>query len=62
MDKETFSLVQECTNKYSIEELNKTEMEIRIRIPKKFRSLWLNKLSELHTTEKEIEEYKDNGS
>ena len=59
MDEEIFSLVQECTNKYSVENLNETEVEIRIRIPKKFRSLWLSKLSDLRTTEKEIEEYKD---
>lgn len=59
MNEEIFSLVQECTNKYYVEDLNEAEVEIRIRIPKKFRSLWLSKLSELRTTEKEIEEYKD---
>ncbi|MDR3624158.1 MAG: hypothetical protein P4L16_03340 [Chlamydiales bacterium] len=59
MDEEIFSLVQECTNKYYVEDLNETEVEIRIRIPKKFRSLWLSKLSDLRTTEKEIDEYKD---
>ena len=59
MDEEIFSLIQECTNKYSVEDFNKAEVEIRIRIPKKFRSLWLSKLSDLRTTEKEIEEYKD---
>lgn len=60
MDEERFSLIQECTNKYSIEDLNTAELEIRIRIPKKFRSLWLSKLSDLRTTEREMEEYKDN--
>ena len=59
MNEETFSLVQECTNKYFEENLNEEEVEIHIRVPKKFRSLWLNKLSDLRTTEKEIEEYKD---
>ena len=59
MDEERFSLVQECTNRYSIEDLNDAEVEIRIRIPKKFRSLWFSKLSELRTTQNEIEEYKD---
>ena len=34
-------------------------IEIRIRISKQFRSLWLSKLSDLRTTEKEIDEYKD---
>ena len=61
MDEEIFSLVQECTNKYYVEDLNETEVEIHIRIPKKFRSLWLSKLSDLRTTEKEINEYKDGG-
>ena len=60
MDEETFSLVQECTNKYYVENRNKDEVEIHIRIPKKFRSLWLSKLSDLRSTQKEIEEYKDN--
>jgi hypothetical protein len=59
MNEETFSLVQECTNKYFVENLNEEEVEIHIRVPKKFRSLWLSKLSDLRTTEKEIEEYKD---
>jgi hypothetical protein len=59
MGKEVFSLVQECTNKYFVEDLNENEVEIHIRIPKKFRSLWLIKLSDLRTNEKEIEEYKD---
>lgn len=62
MNEEIFSLVQECTNKYSVEDLNETEVEIRIQLPKRFRSLWLSKLSELCTTEKEIEEYKDKGA
>ena len=53
---ETFSLVQECTNKYSLENVNEKEFEIHIRIPKKFRTLWLIKLSELQTNIKEIEE------
>jgi len=59
MDEEIFSLVQEFTNKYSVEDLNEEEIEIRIRIPKKFRLLWLSKLSDLKASEKEIKEYYD---
>ncbi len=59
MNEEIFSLVQECTNKYSVVDLNEAEAEIRIRIPKKFRTLWLIKISDLRTNEKEIEKYKD---
>ena len=62
MNEETFSLVQECTNKYFVEKLNEEEVEIHIRIPKKFRSLWLSRLSDLRATEKEVEEYKDHES
>jgi len=56
MNEETFSLIQECTNKYFIENISKEEVEIHIKIPKKFKSLWLIKLSELRASEKEIQE------
>jgi hypothetical protein len=59
MDEETFSLVQECTNKYLVKNLNEEEVEIYIRIPKKYRLLWLSKLSDLKITQKELEEYKN---
>ena len=59
MNEEIFNLIEECTNKFFVEELNKTEVEIHIQIPKKFRSLWLKKLSDLSTTMQEIDEYKD---
>lgn len=61
MNEELFSLVQECTNKYFVENFDE-EVEIHIRIPKKFRSLWLSKLSDLKTSQKEIMEYKDRES
>jgi len=57
MNQEIFSMVQECTNKYSVEDLGEKEVEIRIQIPKKFRSLWLHKLSELKTSKAEIDDY-----
>lgn len=59
MNTEFFSLVQECTNKYLVRSLNENEIEICIRIPKKFKTLWLIKLSELKTNQDEIESYKD---
>jgi hypothetical protein len=59
MDKEQISLVQECTNKYFIEHINENELEIHIRIPMKFRNLWLTKISELNTTQEEIIYYQD---
>ena len=62
MNEETFSLVQECTNKFFVENLHEEGVEIHIRIPKKFRSLWLIKLSNLRATEKEIEEFSEHES
>lgn len=59
MNEEKFSLIQELTNKYFIENINENELEIHIRIPKKFRFLWLKKLSDLRITKKEIEEYEE---
>lgn len=57
MSLESISLVQECTNKYFVESINENEIEIHIRIPKKFRTLWLIKLSELNTNQSEISNY-----
>lgn len=59
MDEELISMVQECTNKYFINDMGENEVEIHIRIPKKFKTLWLCKLSELVTSEKEIKELED---
>lgn len=58
MNEETYSLVEELTNEYRATELSHSEIEINIRIPKKYEALWLTKLSNLRTTLKEIEEYK----
>ena len=55
----TISLVQECTNNYSVDRINDSEVEIRILIPKRFRSLWVIKLRDLRTDQKEIEELED---
>ena len=38
MNEETFSLVQECTNKYFVENLNEEEVEIHIRAELPFQS------------------------
>ncbi len=58
-ENERYSMVQECTNEYEVRDLDERETEISIRIPKKFRALWLIKLADLHTTEQEIEEWAD---
>lgn len=53
---EEFSFIQECTNEYYLEDKG-NNVKINILIPKKFKKLWIHKLSELKTTMKEIEEY-----
>ncbi len=53
---EQFSLVQECTDEYYIEDQD-GKIKINILLPKRFKNLWIHKLSELKTTMKEIEEY-----
>ena len=53
---EEFSLIRECTNEYYIENKN-NNIKINILIPKKFKNLWIHKLSELKTTVEEIEKY-----
>lgn len=57
MSEEQFSLVQELTNLYTVTAVDQTEVEIRIRIPKKYKHLWLSKLSDLRTSLKEIGEF-----
>lgn len=59
MNEDIFSMVQECTSKYSIEDLDEKEVEIRIRLPKKFKYLWLSKLSGLKTSKNEIDEFEE---
>ena len=61
MNTKLFSLVQEYTNKYYVKNLNENEVEICIRIPERFKTLWLIKLSELRTSQEEVESYSDNG-
>ena len=53
---EKFILIQECTDEYYIEDQG-NKVKINILIPKKFKKLWIHKLSGLITTMKEIEEY-----
>jgi hypothetical protein len=58
MNEEIFSLVQECT-KYYVTDVDENTVEIFIQIPKKFKTLWLIKLSELRSSQTEINEYLD---
>lgn len=53
---EEINLIEECTDKYSVQDEN-GKMRIMILVPKRFKDLWLHKLSELHTTMQEITDF-----
>jgi len=56
-EEETYSMVEECTSSYRVTEKEENGVEINIKIPRRFSSLWISKLSDLRTTMKEIEYY-----
>ena len=49
------SMVQECCDKYLVKEERNGDIEVTIQAPKRFAALWMTKLSDLRTTETEIE-------
>ena len=49
-----YSMVQECTDRYNVQDTPAGGLEIQITVPRRFRDLWLAKLSELRTTDAEI--------
>lgn len=51
-----YKLVQECVDQYRAKRDAHGNLDIRIRVPKRFASLWLLKLSELYATDAELEE------
>lgn len=53
---EKFSMVEECTDLYMVEE-KPDGVRIIIDVPARFKSLWMIKLSDLMTDKKEIDEY-----
>ena len=54
---ERYSMVQECTDRYEAKRSDTGDLEISIRVPRRFADLWLVKLSGLRTTDSEIAEY-----
>jgi len=54
---EEYSMVQELTDSYHVEDAKDGEFKISILAPEKYRGLWMHKLSDLRTTMKEIEYY-----
>ena len=54
---EEYSMVEECTDSYRVSELENGDTQIVMRIPPRFRTLWLVKLTDLTTTDEEIARY-----
>jgi hypothetical protein len=50
-------MVGECTDSYVAVEQADGSLEIVIRVPRRFRDLWLIKLTELQATDEELREY-----
>jgi hypothetical protein len=57
MDTDRRKMLQECTDKYQVRERTDGGIEIHIEVPRPFRDLWIVRLSDLTTTDLEIEQY-----
>lgn len=52
-------MVGECTDKYEAKECEDGSLDIHIKVPKRFRNLWLIRLTDMTTTMEEIKEYEE---
>jgi len=57
MGKKICSMVEECVEIYKVTEKPDGSAEIYIKVPKRFKDLWIVKLSDLMADEDEIKEY-----
>lgn len=57
MKPKNISMVQECVDSYHVNEKADGGVEIVMRIPKRFRELWLVRLSQMRTNEDELRQY-----
>lgn len=57
MDDTPISMVQECCSAYNVTERPEAGVKITIEVPKRFKNLWLVRLSEMTTSEREIQDY-----
>jgi hypothetical protein len=58
MNTEQIPMVIECTDRYQVAKLEDGRTKIWMIIPKGFESLWMSRLTDLHTTREEIEYYR----
>ncbi len=61
MRSEEISMVQECVQLYRATEMPDGGIEILIHVPRRFKDLWLVRISQLRTNEQEIREYGEEG-
>ena len=54
---ERYQMVIECVDNYEVTKLSNGDIEIKMRIPKRFSLLWRTKLEDLYTTDAEIVEH-----
>ncbi|MHB0959936.1 MAG: hypothetical protein ACYC0X_20640 [Pirellulaceae bacterium] len=59
MESKQISMVQECVDAYQVTERPDGGIEIAMRVPRRFKDLWLVRLSQLRTNEQEIRQYED---
>lgn len=57
MSNKDISMVQECTDSYEVRPTIDGKTEIVIRVPARFKTLWLVRLSEMRTSVDEISRY-----
>lgn len=52
-----YSMVEECTDSYRVLDQADGRTRIEMVVPRRFRDLWISRLSDLQTTDEEIAEY-----
>ena len=57
MNSRKYQMVDECVDKFQVEELPDGRAQISILVPKRFADLWITKINSLETTDEEINEY-----
>ena len=61
-DNNTYSFVQEIASSYEAKEMLNGDLQIKMIIPKRFKSLAMIKISEFVVTDEEIKEYEEDKS
>ena len=61
VSEEQYSMVQECADSYMVEDQPDGGAVITIKVPKRFKLLWMVRLTDLRTTMSEIDEHAAEG-